>query len=459
MHALKDTSDSLYQLNTIVGTTESFEAFKNYMNNTSEGLIFATAANGKTCYLSGMGSCKDAIVRVPEYSYTGLPITHIGSTAFKEFKTAGQLAEMIVPWGITYIGASAFYGCTTLETITLPDSVSEIKENAFYGCTKLTNVNLGGGLKTIGEHAFHGCTSLEGISIPDGITIISDGLFFGCKNLISLIIPEGVTHIGRTAFSDCSKLESIIIPKSVTSIDNMAFMNCTNLKEVGYSGTQADWAKITIGTQNTWLTNATLTTGFEYAQDSGLTGGATRISDIANGPFIYICRDTDEEFNSANKMFIKLPGDDQIVEISRGATVLSSNYTNNGYTYEGLAEILARINKRLEAIGGEELKINNDQTTLIKVPTLKEVNELVPDKEVVEYLDPESIPTIQSVKADLDKLIEEVYALTEEVEYELEHGQNNQIFSAESRIDKLEDWQKGFRVNDIEYYDTIEWTD
>ena len=461
MHSLKDKTDKTYKLTTVVGTSDSFDAFKNYISNLSKGLKFTLNSDKTTCYVAGIGTCTDTKIRVPEYNEEGIPVTHIGSSAFMNNT---NITEVVIPCGITYIGADAFYGCTALQKVTLADSVTRIKESAFYGCTNLTDINLGAGLKEIGDNAFHSCVNLEGISLPNSITKIANGLFYGCSKLVSIILPEGTTHIGHTAFYDCTTLTTIVIPKSVISIDYSAFGECRALNSpadpevhpdltsgVSYSGTQEEWntfiasgwdntTKLGIHTQqNSWLTTAELVEdNFEYPQADTITGGAINISDIVNGPFIYICRDTDEEFNSANKMFIKLPGDDQIVEISRGATVLSSNYTSDGYTYEGLAEALARINKRLEAIGGTELKINNDQTTLIKVPTIQEVNSLVVDKEIVEYLDPNSIPTVQELKQLIDLLRADLDDLTAEVMYELEQNPDNPIFAANSRIDKLD---------------------
>lgn len=470
MHSLKDKTDKTYKLTTVVGTSESFDAFKDYISNLSKGLKFTLSSDKKTCYVAGIGTCTDTEIHVPEYSDDGIPVTHIGGGAFMNNT---NITEVVVPCGITELGADAFYGCTALQKITLSDSVERIKESAFYGCTNLTDINFGAGLKEIGDYAFHSCSSLEGISLPDGITKIPNALFYGCNQLGSIILPEGVTHIGQSAFYMCTSLSAIVIPKNVVSIDYSAFGECTALNSVGvsYSGTQEEWTTFINGgwdstaklgihpQQSSWLTEAPLVeANFEYPQGITATGGAINVSDIANGPFIYICRDTDEEFNSANKMFIKLPGDDQVIEISRGATHLSSNYTTDSYTYEGLAEIIARINKRLEAIGGDELKVT--QTDILSsVPTIKSVNAMVPEIEVQEYFDPNSVPTVQELKQLIVDVRSDLDDLIAEVTYELEHSQNNHIFTANSRIDDLEQAVKPLtKKSNIEYYDTIEFS-
>ena len=81
----------------------------------------------------------------------------------------------------------------------------------------------------IGDEAFCDCSSLESITIPDSVTKIGFRAFKGCSNLTSITILEGVTKIGGGAFEDCSNLTSITIPKSVTEIGESAFDGCSNL--------------------------------------------------------------------------------------------------------------------------------------------------------------------------------------------------------------------------------------
>ena len=82
---------------------------------------------------------------------------------------------------------------------------------------------------TIGDYAFSGCSSLTSITIPDSVTTIGERAFSGCSSLTSITIPNSVTTIGDYAFSGCDSLTSIIIPNSVISIGSYAFLNCSNL--------------------------------------------------------------------------------------------------------------------------------------------------------------------------------------------------------------------------------------
>ena len=82
---------------------------------------------------------------------------------------------------------------------------------------------------SIGYEAFYNCSSLTSIEIPNGVTSIGDGAFRKCSSLTKVVIPDSVTSIGYDAFSYCSSLTKVVIPNSVTNIDMYAFMNCSSL--------------------------------------------------------------------------------------------------------------------------------------------------------------------------------------------------------------------------------------
>ena len=130
-----------------------------------------------------------------------------------------------------------YYGDET--SITLPDSFTaydgtqvteyEIYRYAFYNCTGLTSVTIPDSVTSIGDFAFSGCTGLTSITIPDSVTSIGYSAFSGCTGLTNVTIPNSVTSIEYFAFSGCTGLTSITIPDSVTSIGNYAFSGCTDL--------------------------------------------------------------------------------------------------------------------------------------------------------------------------------------------------------------------------------------
>lgn len=79
---------------------------------------------------------------------------------------------------------------------------------------------------TIDEYAFSGCTSLSSVTIPNSVTTIGNRAFSGCTSLTSFVIPNSVTKIGGYAFSRCTSLTSIAIPNGVTEIGGRAFSGC-----------------------------------------------------------------------------------------------------------------------------------------------------------------------------------------------------------------------------------------
>ncbi len=128
----------------------------------------------------------------------------------------------------------AFYHCTNITSVTIPNTVTNIDSYMFYKCTGLVSVTIPGSVKTIGDYAFNGCKNLANVTISSGVENIGACAFSGCVNLSTLSLPESVTTIGNSAFSGCSKLTTITIPNSIKSIGNYAFDNCTNLTYAEY---------------------------------------------------------------------------------------------------------------------------------------------------------------------------------------------------------------------------------
>ena len=101
------------------------------------------------------------------------------------------------------IGTCAFYGCSGLTSLTLPDGITKIDYSAFYGCSGLTSLTLPAGITWIGAGAFIGCSGLTSLTLPAGITWIDESTFYGCSGLTSLTLPAGITSIGFHAFWRC----------------------------------------------------------------------------------------------------------------------------------------------------------------------------------------------------------------------------------------------------------------
>ena len=111
-------------------------------------------------------------------------------------------------------------------------SVTSIGDYAFYFCSRLTSIEIPNSVTSIGDYAFYDCSWLISVEIPNSVTSIGDSAFSWCFQLTSIVIPNSVTSIGSSAFSWCAELTSVVIGNSVTSIGNYAFEDCTSLKDL-----------------------------------------------------------------------------------------------------------------------------------------------------------------------------------------------------------------------------------
>jgi hypothetical protein len=195
-----------------------------------------------------------------------------GNILFGAFYNCSGLESITVPDGVTSIAKSAFYNCSGLTSITIPDSVTFINYGAFAGCGGLESITLPfvgdsvsattayssnlfgyifgsssyiGGVETRQTYAdyayvtYYIPSSLKRVTITGGEILY--GAFSGCGNVTSITIPDSVTSIGEGAFDNCSNLRSIVIPSSVTSIGKYAFYGCSSLTRVTFDNTNGWW--------------------------------------------------------------------------------------------------------------------------------------------------------------------------------------------------------------------------
>ena len=187
------------------------------------------------------------------YGGKSYSVTSIGENAF--WYCSG-LTSVTIPNSVTSIGSYAFSGCSGLTSVTISNSVTSIGSYAFRDCSGLTSVTIPNSVTSIGYRAFEHCSSLTSVTIPNSVTSIGGWAFDGTAWLAnqpdgviyinqmlytykgempantSIVVRDGTTQICGGAFGDCSGLTSVTIPNSVTSIGMYAFSDCSGLTSV-----------------------------------------------------------------------------------------------------------------------------------------------------------------------------------------------------------------------------------
>lgn len=214
--------------------------------------------------------------------------------------------------------------------------VTVIGDNAFYECSKLANLSIPNGVTTIGNRAFNSCYMLKNIAIPDSVTTIGDNAFGSCYALKNISLGNGVTTIGNGAFATYSELSNITIPASVTKIGDNAFGG-NALTDVYYKGTKEQWETIEIGENNDWVNTATIHYNQELATEDYVNNNfANALKSTKTDKVIAISDISPIE----HKLKVKLSGE---IEDFSGVTV--SRYSKN--LFDGNIDLGLRLQNKV----------------------------------------------------------------------------------------------------------------
>ena len=207
-------------------------------------------------------------------------LTNTESTS--AFANCANLTTVKFASGMTTIPYRILYGCSSVKSITIPDSVREIGDGAFQGtsitkfeghdkitsignqafqnCASLSKVTLPGNLQSLGYSAFSR-TAISSITIPAKLTNTeSTSAFANCANLTTVKFASGMTTIPYRILYGCSSVKTVTIPSSVSTVDHGAFNGCRNLSKVIFEGSLAQWKKIDKTYDNEPLLNAKVIT-------------------------------------------------------------------------------------------------------------------------------------------------------------------------------------------------------
>ena len=228
----------------------------------SKGLNYELINDKREYAVAGIGTCTDKELIIPS-EYNAKPVTSIGKDAF--FHCTG-LTSVTIPDSVTSIGYSAFDGCTGLTSVTIGGSVTSIGSYAFDGCSEIASIsgssdviskvakqsspksfvgNITSGTSVMAG-AFSGMTGLTSVTIPDSVTSIGDDAFYGCNNLQDIYITDivawcyiaGLSSLmyngasNKKLYINNELATSITLPDGVKAISSYAFYNCTGLTSI-----------------------------------------------------------------------------------------------------------------------------------------------------------------------------------------------------------------------------------
>lgn len=202
-------------------------------------------------------------------------VTELQTTAFQ---SCSSLKSVTIGSGVSRIPADCFSNCSSLESVKLGYNITEIGDSAFNSCSSLNSISFNSKLQTIGVSAFRYCNSLKTLSLPDSVVTIDRYAFNECTKLTSFSSGTGLVHlnanafsgctslteavlksavnIGRLSFSGCTALKTVYLADNLQEIYTDAFYNCSKISNVYYGSSQDEWSYVTVGSGNTYLTNA-----------------------------------------------------------------------------------------------------------------------------------------------------------------------------------------------------------
>ena len=195
-----------------------------------DGIYYSINDATKTASVT-RGNYSGNIVIPETIDYDGIHYM-ITTICEKAFYYCSGLTSVTIPNSVTSIGSLAFSGCSGLTSVTIPNSVTSIEADVFGYCSGLTSVTIPNSVTSIGDYAFYSCKGLKSVTIPNSVTSIGYCAFYGCYGLTSVTIPNSVTSIGSLAFSDCYGLTTVTIEGSEVLLDAESFEECTNIKTV-----------------------------------------------------------------------------------------------------------------------------------------------------------------------------------------------------------------------------------
>ncbi len=236
------------------------------------GLTGFYAGEGNQKYSSASGvlfnKSGDTLLKCPEGKSGSYVIpdeaVNIDGSAFFGCRL---LTDITIPAGVSTLGAHTFEQCTGLTAFEVSEDNESFssQEGILYDKEQKTLICCPGGIEgavivpegvsAIGAYAFERCEKLTGISLPESVNEIREFAFLCCKSLKQITLPKDITELSSNVFKDCTGLESLTLPQKLREIKISAMSGCTGIKSIEIPQTVT---KIDFGAFEGWTKNQTI---------------------------------------------------------------------------------------------------------------------------------------------------------------------------------------------------------
>ena len=204
---------------------------KDFLDNNVVNIEFSECTKRIDTQFSGFTSLNDVSLTIPN-----------ANICRHAFEGTSGITSLTIGSGCTFEITNAteytFASMPDLKRVTLEEGLTlGAVDGMFASCTSLSSITIPNSITTIPNQMFASCTSLSSITIPNSVTSIGDNVFSGCTSLTNVSMPNSITTIGGQSFANCSSMTKVTIPSTITAIGTLAFANCTGLTSITIEAT------------------------------------------------------------------------------------------------------------------------------------------------------------------------------------------------------------------------------
>lgn len=265
---------------------------------------------------------------------------------------------------------TGYSNITVSDKVVIPDKydngtngehpVTSIKSYAFANCSSLTSITIPDSVISIGDATFANCSGLKIAKIGNGLTSISSGVFLHCHGLTSVAIGNSVTSIGVATFANCSSLTSVAIPNSVTSISDSAFIGCSKLTQLILFPSSPPTLGSSAIPEDVQFIYVQQSSKPDYKKATNWTAFASKI--VSDNLYLSFVR-----FNQKNKEYINEYWNDFNLKNGTADVLLTTTDTNRSFKVmaDGRAKVQSAPTENDDVVRKKELNTKTSQEVFV----------------------------------------------------------------------------------------------